>query len=68
VCSGILDIALASQTVSTIEVFDACRNITGGDGFAVENGGDVTLIAGGYVALDTGFSVAVGGLLTVTTR
>lgn len=64
-CGELEDRALSAQTVSTIEVFEACNSITAGPAFLVEASGEVTFRAAGFVALRDGFSVTAGGVLVV---
>ncbi len=59
------DLTLTDQTVSGSEVFEACGKVTAGPGFEISPSGDVTLRAGGAVALAGGFSVASGATLSI---
>ncbi len=59
------DLTLENQTVTTVELFEACGTIFAGNGFVVGSTGDVTLRAGGSVVLQDGFSVQAGGSLDI---
>jgi hypothetical protein len=56
---------LSNQTVTTTHLFSACRTITASTDFVIAPGGNVTLHAGDWVALGSGFSVSLGGQLKV---
>ncbi len=60
-CTGDATLELAAETVLGEEVFEICRTLTAGAGFAVAAGGDVTFRAGSLIVLADGFSVASGG-------
>ncbi|MDX1748342.1 MAG: hypothetical protein R3324_20595, partial [Halobacteriales archaeon] len=61
----ILQLDLASRTVTGTEIQVACDEITAGNGFQVASTGSLTLRARNRVVLTDGFSVAEGGALTV---
>lgn len=60
------DLTLSNQTVRTTKTFEACGTLRAGDGFAVVDPGNVTLL-GGTVVLESGFSVGSGARLRVET-
>jgi hypothetical protein len=64
-CAGAVDVVLTEQTVTTTVSYWACDTLTARDHFVVGAGGDVTLEAANRVVLGSGFSVVVGGELTV---
>lgn len=61
----ILDLVLESRTVETTELFEACDALSAGNGFRVGPTGNATLQARNSIVLNPGFSVAVGGVLSV---
>ena len=60
------DLTLGAQTVGGTQAFKAENTITAGSGFLVAGTADVTLHAGGRIALGNGFRIASGGSLRVT--
>jgi hypothetical protein len=65
VCSIDNHLNLSSQTITTTQVFEACRTITAAPNIIVGAGGDVTFKAVERVTLGSGFKVLPGGTLTV---
>jgi len=63
-CGEAIELALSAETVNDTQAFTACQSLTAGSGFVVGSTGAVTLRAGEVVALESGFSVAVGGQLS----
>ncbi len=64
-CQTDPDLNLTNQTITTTQVFEACRTITASTNFVVGSGGDVTFHAVEKVALGSGFKVLLGGKLKV---
>ncbi len=64
-CAAAATLTLENQTVSTLETFEACQELSAGNGFVIGNDGDVTFRAGERITLADGFSVAPGGAFTV---
>jgi hypothetical protein len=59
------NLTLSNQTVTTVQVFEACQTITAGTNFVVAATGDATFHAVQRVKLDPGFKVLAGGKLKV---
>lgn len=64
-CQTVLDLNLSNQTITTTQLFEACRSITAGNNFVISSSGNVTLHAVDWVALGPGFRVSSGGQLKV---
>jgi hypothetical protein len=47
-----------------VRSYEVCSELTVRNGYAVAPTGDLTLISGGRIVLDNGFSVQLGGTLT----
>jgi hypothetical protein len=58
-------VVLSDDTVTGVEVHEACDEILAGPNYTVAGGGDLTLSARGRVVLRDGFAVLDGGALTV---
>ena len=64
VCDAAQRLVLENQTVSTIEVHESCSDITSGNDYVINAGGDVTFIAATKIVLHNNFRVESGGLFT----
>jgi hypothetical protein len=64
-CTIDTDYTLQSHTITSVETYEACRNITTGPEVTVTFTGNLTLRAGESITLDNGFSVESGGRFTI---
>ncbi len=64
-CVAETEIVLSDDTVTGVEIHEACDRITAGPAYTVAGGGDLTLRTRGTVVLADGFAVLTGGALAV---
>ena len=57
-------LVLEMDSVSNERSYEVCSELTVRNGYTVAPTGDLTLISGGRIVLDNGFSVQLGGTLT----
>ncbi len=65
--SGCVEEHLHDDVVSTAETYTGCPSVTIGPNWTVENPGNVTVWASGWVAIGNGFTVRSGAVFTAGT-